>query len=151
MPMLHIPCGDSRANHPTPGSWQGGGIYAGIPSIRTVAGRIKHGPGPDRLHCWLCTRPGYSHNGISHTELTTKIPSLGTLTWYYRMAAVFWRNDFKRNSGSIATVLCGQWFPDEFGQIVLWTHHTAAGYHTQSVVILELYGAWSGLWNNCNC
>jgi hypothetical protein len=72
--------------------------------------------------------PGYSHNGIGRTERTTTIPRLRTLTGYYRMAGVFRSDDFERNSGSTATVLHCQGFPDEFGfgHMVLWTHHTAA-------------------------
>ena len=37
---------------------------------------------------------------------------------------------FLRNSGSTATDLCCQWFSDEFGQMVIWTHHTAAQDYT---------------------
>ena len=67
------------------------------------------------------------------------------------MAAVFRRNDFKRNRGSTATVLHSQRFPDEFGQMVNWTHHTAAGDYTWSVVVLKFHGAQPSLWGNCDC
>ncbi len=109
MPILHNPCGDSGAHHPMSGGWQGGGIYAIILSIRTIAGGSKHRPRPDWLHCWLCTMAGYSHNGIGRTECTTTIPSLRMLTGYYRMAVVFRRDDFEKkwlysNSSTLSMV-----------------------------------------------
>jgi hypothetical protein len=130
---------------------QGGGIYAVILSIRTMVGGRKHRPRLDRLHCGLCTRPGYYHNSIGRVEPTTTIPSLRTFAGYYRMAAVFRRNDFKRNCGSTVTVLHSQQFPDEFGQMVNWTHHTAAGDYTWSVVVLKFHVAQPGLRGNCDC
>jgi hypothetical protein len=54
------------------------------------------------------------------------IPSLRTLTGYYQVAAIFRRDDVEQNSGSTATVIHGQQFPDEMGQMGLWTHHMAA-------------------------
>jgi hypothetical protein len=131
--------------------WQGGGIYAVISSIRTMVGGSKHRPRLDRLHCGLCTRLGYYHNGIGRAEPTTMIPSLRTFTGYYRVVAVFRRNDFKRNRGSTATVLHSQRFLDEFGLMVNWTHHTAAGDYTWSVVISKFHGARPSLRGNCDC
>ena len=49
-----------------------------------------------------------------------------TFAGYNRMATVFRRDGLKRNSGSTATVLCCQRFLDEFGLMVIWTHHMAA-------------------------
>ncbi len=66
------------------------------------------------------------------------------------MAAVFRRDDLKRNSGSTATVLCSQQFLDEFGQMVIWTHHMAAIDYTWSVAVLQLYGARPSLRHNRN-
>jgi hypothetical protein len=50
-------------------------------------------------------------------------------------------DDLKRKSGSTVTVLRSQRFSDEFGQIVIWTHHTAARDYTWSVAVSQLYGA----------
>ncbi len=69
------------------------------------------------------------------------IQSLRTVAGYYWMVAAFRRNDFKRNRGSTATVLCSQRFPDEFGQMVNWTHHMAVGDYTWSVVESKFHGA----------
>jgi hypothetical protein len=57
------------------------------------------------------------------------------------MVAVLRREFLKRNRGSAATVLCSQWFSVESGQIVIWTHHTAARDNTWAVAVLQLYGA----------
>jgi hypothetical protein len=149
--MLHNPCGDSGARHTMSRGWPGGGIYAVILSITTMVGGSKNRPRLDQLHCGLCTRPGYYHNGIGHAECTTMISSLRTFTGYYWMAAVFRRNDFKRNCGSTATVLHSQRFPDKFGQMVNWNHHMAARDYTWSVVVYKFHGAQPGLRGNCIC
>ncbi len=58
--------------------------------------------------------------------VTMALASSRTFAGYDRMAKVFRRDGLKRNSSSTATVLCCQWLSDEFGQMVIWTHHMAA-------------------------
>jgi hypothetical protein len=67
------------------------------------------------------------------------------------MAAVSRRDDFKRNRGSTATIPCSQQFPDDIGQMVIWTHHMAAQDYTWSVVVSKFHSTQPGLRDNCNC
>jgi hypothetical protein len=52
--------------------------------------------------------------GLGHSQ--------DTIGWRHFLEGMI----LKKNIGSTATVLRGKQFPDEFGQMVLWTHHTAA-------------------------